>query len=195
LLFRRFAVQRTGIVEIAMRITSLIAASVLVLSGPALAQSMGEKSGVNSVFGVAPHTSDFVTEAAQSDMFEIQSSTLAASRTTGDVQAFAKQMVIDHTKTTNDLKGLVQKTRASLPTAMSSSQQGMLDKLNGLTGDDFAKQYISDQVSAHKTAVSLFQRYANGGHNPQLKTWAAQTLPTLQHHLDMANSLNKLVLR
>jgi len=156
---------------------------------------MGEKSGVNSVLGVAPRTADFVTEAAESDMFEIQSSTLAASSTAGEVQGFAKQMIADHTKTTNDLTGLVRKTKASLPTAMSSSQQSMLDKLNGLTGDDFAKQYISYQVSAHKTAVSLFQRYANGGHNPQLKTWAARTLPTLQHHLDMANSLNKLVLR
>jgi putative membrane protein len=178
-----------------VRIPSLIVASFLLLSGPALAQSMGEKSGVNSVFGVAPRTQDFVTEAAQSDMFEIKSSTLAATKTTGDVQAFAKQMVTDHTKTTNDLKGLVSTTRASSPTAMSTSQQSMLDKLNGLSGDDFAKQYISEQVSAHKTAVSLFQRYANGGHNAQLKAWAAETLPTLQHHLDMANSLNKVVSR
>jgi putative membrane protein len=178
-----------------MKVISLIAASVLLLSGAAFAQSMGERSGVNSVFGVAPRTQDFITEAAQSDMFEIQSSTLAASRTTGDLQAFAKQMVTDHTKTTNDLKALVVKTKASLPTAMSSSQQSMLDKLNGLAGADFAKQYISDQVSAHKTAVSLFQRYADGGHNPQLKAWAAQTVPTLQHHLDMATSLNKVVSR
>jgi putative membrane protein len=178
-----------------MRGISLIAASVLLLSGAAFAQSMGERSGVNSVFGVAPRTQDVITEAAQSDMFEIQSSTLAASRTTGDLQAFANQMVTDHTKTTNDLKALVVKTKASLPTAMSSSQQSMLDKLNGLAGADFAKQYISDQVSAHKSAISLFQRYANGGHNPQLKAWAAQTLPILQHHLDMATSLNKVVSR
>jgi putative membrane protein len=178
-----------------MRLIPLVAASVLLLSGAAFAQSMGERSGVNSVFGVAPRTQDFITEAAQSDMFEIQSSMLAAGRTTGDLQAFANQMVTDHTKTTNELKGLVLKTKATLPTAMSSSQQSMLDKLNGLAGADFAKQYISDQVSAHKTAISLFQRYANGGHNPQLKAWASQTLPTLQHHLDMATSLNKVVSR
>jgi putative membrane protein len=174
-----------------MRTTTLIAAAVLLLAGPALAQSVGEKTGVNTALGVAPHTADFVKEAAQSDMFEIQSSKLASSKTTGDVQTFANQMVTDHTKTTTELKGLAQTAKISLPTAMSSSQQKMLDKLKGLSDDNFTKQYVKDQVSAHKTAVSLFQRYAKGGDNAQLKAWAGQTLPTLQHHLDMANNLNK----
>jgi putative membrane protein len=130
-------------------------------------------------------------EAAQSDMFEIQSSKLAASKTQGDVKQFATQMVTDHTKTTGDLKGLAPAAKAPLPTGMDSSQQSMLDKLKGLNGDDFAKQYVSDQVSAHKTTVSLFERYGKGGENAKLRSWAAQTLPTLQHHLDMANDLNK----
>jgi putative membrane protein len=67
----------------------------------------------------------------------------------------------------------------------------MLDKLKGLKGNDFAKQYMDDQVSAHKDAVSLFERYGKGGDNDQLKSWANQTVPTLQHHLDMAQSVYK----
>jgi hypothetical protein len=67
----------------------------------------------------------------------------------------------------------------------------MLDKLNSLNGDDFRKQYFSDQVSAHKDAVSLFKRYGNGGDNLKLKNWATTTLPALQHHLDMAQGLSK----
>ena len=47
------------------------------------------------------------------------------------------------------------------------------------------------QVSAHKDAVSLFERYSKGGDNPKLKDWAGKTLPTLQHHLDMAETMNK----
>jgi putative membrane protein len=174
-----------------MKKTTLMAAAFMLLCGPAFAQSVGEKTGVNSVLDVTPKTNDFVTEAAQSDMFEIQSSKLAASKTQGDVKQFATQMVTDHTKTTDDLKGLAPAANAPLPTAMDSSQQGKLDKLKGLNGDDFAKQYVSDQVSAHKKAVSLFKRYGNGGENPKLKSWATQTMPTLQHHLDMANGLNK----
>jgi putative membrane protein len=74
---------------------------------------------------------------------------------------------------------------------MDSSHQKMLDKLNSLNGDDFRKQYFSDQVSAHKDAVSLFERYGKGGDNAKLKDWASTTLPTLQHHLDMAQNLYK----
>ena len=50
--------------------------AILAISG-AQAQSVGEKTGVNSALGVTPTTQDFVTEAAASDMFEIQSSQLA----------------------------------------------------------------------------------------------------------------------
>lgn len=44
-------------------------------------------------------------------------------------------------------------------------------------------------MSAHKEAVSLFERYAKGGDNSELKDWAAKTLPTLKHHLEMAQEL------
>jgi putative membrane protein len=47
------------------------------------------------------------------------------------------------------------------------------------------------QVSAHKDAVSLFERYAKGGDDPKLKDWASKMLPTLRHHLEMAQNLGK----
>jgi putative membrane protein len=163
----------------------------LVVAAPVHAQSVGEKTGVNSVLGIPPKTGDFVAEAATSDMFEIQSSQLAASRTTGDVQAFANKMVSDHTATTGELKKLASDDHRTPPAEMTSEQASMLSKLQGLQGDGFAKQYMDDQVSAHKQAVSLFQRYGKGGDNDKLKEWAVQTLPTLQHHLDMAEEIYK----
>ncbi len=55
---------------------------------PAFAQSAAEKSGVNSLIGVAPKTEDFVTEAATSDMFEIESSKLAVQRSDAATKSF-----------------------------------------------------------------------------------------------------------
>jgi putative membrane protein len=100
-------------------------------------------------------------------------------------------MVTDHTKTTGELQGLAPAANVSPPKQMTTSQEDMLDKLKGLKGNDFAKQYMDDQVSAHKDAVSLFERYGKGGDNDKLKSWANQTVPTLQHHLDMAQSVYK----
>jgi putative membrane protein len=177
-------------VQIMKKIMLLVAACIAV-TGPAYAQSVGEKTGVNSTLGIAPKTNDFVTEAATSDMFEIQSSKLADQKSQGDVKTFAAQMVTDHTKTTSEMKGLASEAHAPLPDKMTDAQQKMLDKLNGLNGKDFDKQYMDDQVSAHKDAVSLFERYGKSGDNAKLKAWASQTLPTLQHHLDMAQAIYK----
>jgi putative membrane protein len=165
----------------------------LIMATPVLAQSVGEKTGVNAIVGITPSTQDFVTEAAQSDLFEIQSSKLALNSADAPTKDFAQKMIDDHTKTTTELKGAVGKgeAQATLPTDMSSSQQSMLAKLRDLHGTDFDKQYHSDQVSVHKDAVSLFQRYGKDGADPQLKTWAATTSPALEHHLEMAQNLNK----
>jgi putative membrane protein len=57
--------------------------------------------------------------------------------------------------------------------------------------EDFAATYDPMQVSAHRDAVSLFERYAKGGNNNALKGWAGKTLPVLQHHLEMAQALDK----
>ena len=43
------------------------------------------------------------------------------------------------------------------------------------------------QGSAHKDAVSLFERYSKGGDYAKLKDWAGTTLPHIQHHLEMAS--------
>jgi putative membrane protein len=172
---------------------SIIALGCVLLAAPALAQSVGEKTGVNSTLGIAPTTADFVKQAAISDMFEIDSSKLAQDKGNASEKSFASQMITDHTKTTTELKGLVSsgKVKADLPSALDSSHQSKLDKLRGESGKDFSSDYDSDQLSGHKDAVSLFERYAKGGDNADLKDWAGKTLPTLRHHLEMAESLKK----
>ena len=141
---------------------------------------------------MAPKTSDFITEVAQSDMFEIESSKLAAAKGQGDVRSFANQMVTDHTKTTSELKPLAQAAHVTPPTQMSGEQRSKLDKLKAVSAKDFAALYIESQVTAHKAAVSLFQRYTQGGDNGPLKAWAGKTLPALQHHQDMAQGLQRV---
>jgi putative membrane protein len=172
---------------------SIIALGCVFLAGPVLAQSIGEKTGVNSALDIAPTTADFVKEVAISDMFEIDSSKLAQDKGNAPEKTFASQMVTDHTKTSTELKTLVSsgKVKADLPTALDSSHQSKLDKLKGESGKDFSSDYDSMQVSAHKDAVSLFERYAKGGDNSDLKDWAGKTLPVLKHHLEMAENLKK----
>src|SRR3979411_2542714 len=146
----------------------------LLLAGPALAPSAAEKTGVTSALGISPTTADFVKEVAISDMFEIESNKLAQEKGNAPEKTFASQMVTDHTKTSTELKGLVSsgKVKAEVPAALDSSHQSKLDKLKAESGKDFSSDFDSMQVSAHKDAVSLFERYAKGGDKADLKDWA-----------------------
>jgi putative membrane protein len=174
------------------RSLAIIAASTLFLSSAALAQSAGEKTGVNSALGIAPKTEDFIKEAAMSDMLEIEAAKIAQQKGNATEKTFAAQMITDHTKTSSELKGMVSgDMKAALPNALDDSSQKKLDKLRDAKPEDFAAEYDPMQVNAHKDATSLFERYAKGGDDPKLKDWAGQTLPALQHHLEMAQDMNK----
>jgi putative membrane protein len=173
-----------------MRKMALLAAALLAgMAGSATAQSIGEKSGANALVGRAPSTADFVTIAAVSDMFEIESSKLAQQKGDANSKAFAAKMVADHSKTSAQLKSLAANAKVELPKGLDSSHQGKIDKLNSLNGAEFDDEYDSMQVAAHKDAVSLFERYAKNGDHAGLKAFAAKTLPHLQQHLKMAQEL------
>jgi putative membrane protein len=176
-----------------MKIAAAVSFALLLAMSPLQAQSVGERTGINSTLGISPSTPDFVKQAAISDMFEIQSSQLAAQKTSGAVKQFAEHMITDHTKTSTDLKGLVQggKVQAQLPSDMDDAHKSKLAKLKNTAEKDFPAGYTDMQINAHKDAVDLFERYAKGGDNAELKAWAAKTLPNLQSHLKMAEELKK----
>ncbi len=58
---------------------------------------------------------------------------------------------------------------------------------------DFDKAFAGIMVDDHKDAIAAFQTEADKGNNDALKDWASKTLPTLQHHLDMSDSLKVLL--
>src|ERR1700743_2349762 len=175
------------------KFTISVAALALLAGSPVLAQSVGEKTGINSALDISPTTADFVKEAATSDMLEIAAARIAEDKGNAEEKKFAAQMVTDHSKTTSDLKGLVSSgdVKAEIPTTLDSSSQSKLHKLKNTKPGDFAAEYDPMQVSAHKDAVSLFERYSKSGDNAKLKDWAGKTLPTLPHPLEMAQAMNK----
>ena len=161
---------------------------------PTFAQSIPEKTGVNSALGIAPKTQDFVTLAAQSDMLEIESSKLALQKSdNAKTKAFADKMIKNHTTTSTELKSLVSggKVQANAPSSLDKPHQEKLDSLAKENGKDFTKDYDSLQLSAHKDAVSMFERYGKDGDNADLKAFAAKYLPHLREHLKMAEDLDK----
>ena len=140
----------------------------------------------------APSTSDFVQKAAMSDMYEVQAGKLAAEKGKSDaVKQFGQKMVDAHTKTTDELTGILKTKdiKVDPPTKLDAKNQKLIDDLNSATADNFDKAYAKQQVDAHQEAVALFKKYAASGDNPDVKQFAEKTLPTIQHHLDEAKKL------
>ena len=157
-----------------------------------LAAACGLLATVAFAQSAPPSAQEFVNKVAISDMFEIQSSQLALTKQAdADTKPFAAKMVMDHQKTSSELKSLIDsgKVKGSLPTALDAQHQKMLDDLKAKSGKDFDQRYDQIQVKAHQDAVALFEAYSRGGDNPDLKSWAAQTLPHLKEHLSMAQQL------
>ena len=99
------------------------------LSSAAFAQSVGEKTGVNSVLGVAPKTEDFIKEAAMSDMLEIEAAKIAQQKGSADDKKFAERMITDHTKTSSELKSMVPSDmQGAVPASLDDSSQKKLNK-------------------------------------------------------------------
>lgn len=133
----------------------------------------------------------FMTTAAEDGMFEVQAGKLASTKAQdAAVKQFGQEMVSDHTRAANDLKQLAQSENVTLPTDVSAAQKQKLDKLQGLSGAEFDREYMTMMVDAHQKAVSLFQNQANTGDDAEVKAFAAKTLPTLQEHLKDAQNLS-----
>ena len=163
----------------------------LALIEPSYAQSVGEKTGVNTVLGITPKTADFVKEIAENNLFVIESSKLAVAKTDRKVKEFAQELLADYTRSTTELKDLADRANVPFPTKMNLSQQRLFQNEDARTGDDFTQLFLDDQVTAHKSGLSLVKRYVNKGENADLRAWANRRQPFLQGHLDRAQNLDK----
>ncbi|MBV0893341.1 DUF4142 domain-containing protein [Paracoccus sp. Z118] len=133
---------------------------------------------------------DFVNQAASGGLFEVQSSELALQRSqNADVQEFANQMITDHTANNEELAAVAQAQNLTVPAELAGPHAEMMQSLQDAEGDAFDAAYIQNQVTAHETAVTLYQTYADGGDNEALVAYAQKSLPVLQQHLEHAQGM------
>jgi putative membrane protein len=142
-------------------------------------------------------TKHFVKNARIGGAFEIASSKLALEKSQNpEIRAFAERMVTDHTKAGDQLNQTVSTENLTVnapasPDKLNKKHRALLDKLRAAAnGAEFDRLYVQMQQQAHDTAVKLFAKYAKDGDNAALKSFAAQTLPTLEDHQKHINGMN-----
>ncbi len=123
-------------------------------------------------------------------MLEVKLGQLAVEKGSSDeVKQFGQKMVDDHSKANDELTQLAGTKGIALPNELGARHQAMVDRLSGLSGAEFDREYMKMMVDDHKKDVSAFEKEAKGGKDPEVKAWAAQTLPTLKEHQKMAKDV------
>jgi len=158
-------------------------------SGSALAQDTGGMTATQ--VGAQPMTGtpsqNYVPWAADSDMYEIQSSKLALSKSRSpQTKAFAREMIADHTQTTKSLMAALPKTQPKVPMppkTLSEPNAAKIAALKAAPADQFDALYMQQQADSHKTAWALHKGYATDGQDPALRQVAASAVPIVEKHL------------
>jgi putative membrane protein len=136
----------------------------------------------------------FAVEAADAGMLEVELGKLAQNNASSkQIKDFGQEMVNDHGKANDELKTLAASKNITLPATLSNKSQDTYNGLAGKKGADFDKAYASLMVDDHKKVINKFKNEADKGNDVDLKNWVAGKIPTLEHHLMMAETANSTV--
>ena len=145
----------------------------------------------------APYSDEvFLRNAAEGSMAEIKLGQLAEEKAAApDVKNFAKRMVEDHTKASEELKQIAAQEGINLPTDISHKDAQTYERLAKLSGPEFDRAYAQEMVKDHQKDISEFKRGEIAAQKPTLKQFAQHELPTLQSHLELAQHMQAHVAR
>lgn len=133
----------------------------------------------------------FAMEVAQNGIAEIALARLAARNAqSADVKRFAQRVITDHTKVGNELKPIAASKGITLPADMKPEQKATVTRLTALKGAEFDREFMTVMGESHDKSVTAFQEVARDGTDPEIKAFAAKTLPTLQEHQKMAHDIH-----
>jgi putative membrane protein len=135
----------------------------------------------------------FVDFAGQTDMVEINLGKLAqTSASSQAVKDYAQMLIDDHTKDFNQLYDLAHQVNLTRPDAIDAeNNKMMIDPFQKLKGAAFDHHYIHEMIAGHTKAIAVYKKEAADAQNPAVKTYAENTIPVLEKHLDGAKDLEK----
>ena len=180
------------------RVVTTATLAALVAFAPALASAQtstsAEKAAADKSAKLSSSDRKFVTEALKGGMAEVELGKLASERASSDaVKQFGKRMADDHGKAGDELKTLAQGKGITPPSALEAKDAQLRDRLAKLAGAEFDRAYVDAMVKDHRKDVKDFQREADKAKDPDVKSFASKTLPTLQDHLKQVEDLQTQV--
>jgi putative membrane protein len=124
----------------------------------------------------------FVSKAAEASHAEVELGKLVEEKgKSKELKEFGHRMIVEHTRTGEELKKMATEKKIAIPAAMSAAHKTELDKLRQKTGKDFDDAFAQHMAIDHSAAVDLFTT-AQTLQDKDLAAFATRTLPTLKEH-------------
>jgi predicted outer membrane protein len=141
--------------------------------------------------GLALEDRMFISRAFNLSEAEIEAGRLAVEKASGPgVKEFGQRLVTEHEKLRGAVQQLAEKNGITVdPHASRSWWEGALQRLAGLSGQEFDRAYMRWQLETHLATVNLYQTQAS--HTPQLELsrFAITTLVDIQRLFEQAKEL------
>ncbi|MGA8089211.1 MAG: DUF4142 domain-containing protein [Terracidiphilus sp.] len=148
--------------------------------------------------GTAPMGQDFaekafVSKALEGGEAEVQLGQLAAQKSqSDDVKQFAQKMVSDHSQMADKwFKPVAKQLGVPEPKGPSKKDKKEIAKLQGLSGQDFDRAYISMMVKDHQQDLKDFKDEAQMAQDPNVKQVAQQGSKIISQHLQLIEQIAK----
>jgi putative membrane protein len=170
-----------------------LAGATALFAAPRSQQQPGAQGGMQSQNAANPDA-QFARKAGEGGLEEVQLGKLAQQN--GQSQAvkdFGERMVRDHSQANDQLKQVASQENIRVPRALRGQAQTTYTQLSSLNGAAFDQAYARDMIRDHEKDIAEFKQEANSGSDPNLKNFAAQTLPTLEEHLKLAREMLRQV--
>jgi putative membrane protein len=157
------------------------------------ASTRSESAPVNRDLARTISPQAFTEQAALIGRAEIEIGKVAlANASAPEVRQYAEQMVKDHTAAADKLSRIAAKEKLQVPQTLDGEHAALKQRLSGLKGESFDREYSKAMAKGHDKAVALFESASQATAMPDdLKEFAAATLPTLELHRALAHTLHE----
>ena len=149
----------------------------------------GPDSSLANQQAIADQT--FVRKALEGNAVEVQLGQLAQQKSqSADVKQFGQKMVNDHGQMADKwFKPIAKQLDVSEPKGPSKKDKKEIEKLQGLSGQDFDREYIATMVKDHKEDLKEFKDEAQSAQNQNVKQAAQQGAGVISQHLQMIEQI------
>jgi putative membrane protein len=134
----------------------------------------------------------FVMKSSEGSLAEVELGKLALKKSQNpEVKQFAQKMVDDHTALINDMKPVADQMGVKPPTKVNAKHQQLADRLKGLSGDKFDKEYITAMVADHHHDLGEFMAEQSRTTDPTLKETVSKGTEVIRMHTEMIDEIAK----